>query len=57
MWKSLLQGYEKVEDIITCVAMVCGVGIMFVGVVSRYVFNHPLRMEHSNRIFRRHEER
>ena len=42
MWKSLLQGYEKVEDIITCVAMVCGVGLMFVGVVSRYVFNHPL---------------
>lgn len=42
MWKTFLHVYEKIEDIITCVAMICGVGIMFVGVVSRYVFNHPL---------------
>ena len=34
--------YEKAKsDIIAGIGLVCGVGIMFVGVVARYIFHHP----------------
>ena len=42
MWKRFLAVYEKIEDIIAGIGLVCGVGIMFVGVVARYIFHHPL---------------
>ena len=42
MWKRFLAVYEKIEDIIAGIGLVCGVGIMFVGVVARYIFPHPL---------------
>ena len=41
MWKRFLAVYEKIEDIIAGIGLVCGVGIMFVGVVARYIFHHP----------------
>ena len=42
MWKKFLARYELIEDVLAGIGLICGVGIMFVGVVSRYVFNHPL---------------
>ena len=33
---------QNLEDIIAGIGLVCGVGIMFVGVVARYIFHHPL---------------
>ena len=42
MIKNLIRVYEKVEDLVACIGLICGVGIMFVGVVARYVFGHPL---------------
>lgn len=42
MRKNYIALYEKVEDIIAGVGLICGVGIMFIGVVARYIFNHPL---------------
>lgn len=42
MWKKFLARYELIEDVLAGIGLICGVGIMFVGVVSRYIFNHPL---------------
>lgn len=42
MWKKLFSAHEKTEDLIAGIGLICGVGIMFIGVVARYVFNHPL---------------
>ena len=42
MGKKLLSVYESVENLIAGIGLVMGVGIMFVGVVARYVFKHPL---------------
>ena len=42
MWKKFLARYELVEDVLAGIGLICGVGIMFVGVVARYVFNRPL---------------
>ena len=40
--KKFISAYEKIEDIVAAVGMIFGVGIIFVGVVMRYAFNHPL---------------
>lgn len=40
--KKLIRGYEKLEDIVAGICLICGVGIMFAGVIARYVFSHPL---------------
>lgn len=42
MWKKLLTRYEKVENVVAGIGLICGIGIMFIGVAARYVFNHPL---------------
>lgn len=42
MGNKLISAYEKVENAVASVGLVCGVGIMFVGVVFRYILNHPL---------------
>ncbi len=42
MWQRLLKIYESLEEIVSCVAMIIGVGIMFIGVVFRYALNSPL---------------
>lgn len=42
MRKNLIAFYERAEEIIASGCLICGIGIMFVGVVARYVFNHPL---------------
>lgn len=40
--KKILAAYEKVEDVVASIGLICGVGIMFIGVVFRYVLKHPL---------------
>lgn len=42
MGDKLISAYEKVENAVASIGLVCGVGIMFIGVVFRYVLNHPL---------------
>lgn len=42
MGKKLLYVYEKIEDTIASIGLICGVSIVFIGVVARYVFGHPL---------------
>ena len=42
MLKKMIEIYDSIEDIITCFSMVIGIGVMFIGVVARYVFNSPL---------------
>ena len=42
MVKKLFSLYEKAEDVVASVGLICGVGIMFAGVVFRYVLKHPM---------------
>ncbi len=42
MWRKLFALYERIEDITAGIGLIFGVGIMFIGVVARYVFRHPL---------------
>lgn len=42
MRKKLIALYERIEDVIAGIGLIFGVGIMFIGVVARYVFRHPL---------------
>lgn len=38
-WK---RRYQFLEDVVAGLAMIVGVGIMFLGVVARYIFNAPM---------------
>lgn len=42
MQKKLVAFYEKAEDIVAGIGLIFGVGIIFIGIIARYVFNHPL---------------
>ena len=42
MRKKLVALYERIEDIVAGIGLIFGVSIMFVGVVARYIFHHPL---------------
>ena len=42
MGGKIVKAYEKIENIVMCLAMLIGIGIMFIGVIARYFFNHPL---------------
>ena len=42
MQKKLIACYEKAEDIVAGIGLIFGVGIIFIGVIARYIFNHPL---------------
>ncbi len=41
MLKKLVAVYEKIEEILAGIALICGIGIMFVGVVARLA-KHPM---------------
>ena len=42
MYKKLSGWYDNLENIMACVTLVVGVGLIFIGVIARYIFNHPL---------------
>lgn len=42
MRKKLFKSYNKVEDIIAGIGLIFGVGIIFIGIIARYIFDHPL---------------
>lgn len=42
MRKKLIAFYERVEDIAAGIGLISGVGIIFIGILARYVFSRPL---------------
>ena len=42
MRKKRFKSYDKVEDIIAGIGLILGVGIIFIGIIARYIFDHPL---------------
>lgn len=42
MGKMVIKLYEKAEELLAGLCLILGIGIMFIGIVARYVFSHPL---------------
>lgn len=42
MYKKLSKWYDSFENVMACLTLVAGVGLIFIGVIARYIFNRPL---------------
>lgn len=42
MIKKINRWYDNLENIMACLTLVAGVAMIFIGVIARYIFKHPL---------------